>query len=79
MEPIVLDFTGMKGKKVFETLRDTIRTRCKDQVNVEVLVDDDECVGKVRSFSKMTGCQVTYTPRGTGYTIRISGSACKCI
>jgi len=79
MGPILLDFSGMKGKKVFESLRDTIRSRCKEEVDVEVLVDDDECVAKVQTFSKMTGCQVSYSPRDTGYTIRIRGSACKCV
>ncbi len=75
-----LDFAGMKGPRVFEQLRDTIRSRCKKVVNVEVLVDDDECVRKVRAFSSMTGCKVDWQELQDGrYLIRITGDACKCV
>ena len=75
----LLEFPAMKGKKVFEQLRDTIRGLCKKTVNVEVLVDDDECVRKVKTFSKMTGCTVSFEPRGDQFLIRITGEACKCV
>ena len=78
MEQLTLDFSGMKGPAVFEKLRDSLRTHCKETVNVKVLVDDGECVTKVNAFSKMTGCQVSVEPRGSGYTLFITGSSCKC-
>ena len=79
MEQIILDFSGKKGKQVFEELRETIRSRCKKTVNVEVLVDDEECVRKVKTFAKMTGCKVAWSKREGGYLLNITGDACKCV
>lgn len=78
MERITLDFTGKKGKEVFEELRETIRSRCKESINIEVLVDNEDCVRKVEAFSKMTGCKVSWTGREKGYLVCVTGDTCKC-
>ena len=79
LEQFTLDFTGKKGKVVFEELRENIRSRCKESINIEVLVDDEECVRKVQAFSKMTGCKVAWTEREKGYLVHITGNSCKCV
>jgi len=79
MAKLTLDFSGRKGKEVFEELRATFRAKCKENVDLEVLVDDEECVRKVQTFSKMTGCKVSFARRAGGFTICVSGDACKCV
>jgi len=79
MAKVHLDFLGVKGRDVFELLRDTIRMRCKEKIDVEVLVDNPECVLKVQTFSKMTNCKVKSEPCPEGFRISIKGDACKCV
>jgi len=79
MARVKLDFTGMQGRDVFERLRETIRERCKEDVDVEVLVDNPECVLRVQTYSKMTNCRVEAEPCPEGFRISITGSACKCV
>ncbi len=75
---ITVDLRGLEGKAPFEKLRDTMRPFCGKEVEAEILVDDEQTIGKIRQFVAMSGCTSDVADGGGFWTIRISGDACHC-
>jgi len=80
MASIELDFRNVKEKAMFRELRDTIRQYCKQDIDIEALVDTPETTLRVLTFARMSNCKVRCEPCPEGhYKIYLSGSAWRCV
>ncbi len=68
----------MGTRELFLALRDALKAEPGQEVEIDLLVDRDCEVKKVKAFLRMSGCEAKWEERDGGAVLRITGGCCSC-
>jgi len=76
--PIQIDVRELRGRAVFEKIRDEFALFCRQNLEAEILTSDRRTIPKIRAFIAMSGGKsLVYETEGY-WCIRVTGDACSC-
>jgi len=77
-ETLEIDLRKLRGRALFEKLRDEFHLFCLRELEADILVADRSVIPMVRAFVHMSGCKSEVVERPDHWDIRVSGDACTC-
>ena len=73
---MIIDAREIGLKELFIRLRELLRSRCGEDIAVDVLVENYSDSQKVTAFASLSGCQTSTEKKAEYYIVHVSGSAC---
>ena len=74
---VKIDGRGLKLRDLFIALRDVFKMQT-GEVSVELLVDKDCDLKKLKAFLSMSACQAEVEEKNGENIVRITGGCCSC-
>lgn len=71
-----IDGRGMIIEDLLLKIRETVRSQCVGEANLEILVTLRDDAIKIKGFASMSGCDVRVMQNDDGYLLKISGGTC---
>lgn len=75
---MIIDAREIALKELFIKLREFMKSRCGEDIAVDVLTGSYSDSKKVTAFASLSGCQTSTEKKAEYYIVHISGNAC-CI
>ncbi|RPI36354.1 MAG: hypothetical protein EHM54_05925 [Nitrospiraceae bacterium] len=73
---VIIDAREIGLKELFIRLREFMRSRCGQDIAVDVLVESYSDSMKVTAFASLSGCQTSTEKKAEYYIVHVSGIAC---
>jgi len=73
---VIIDAREIELKVLFVRLRELMRSRCGQDIAVDILVESYSDSRKVTAFASMSGCQTSTEKKAEYYIVHVSGNAC---
>lgn len=75
---IEIDVRDLRGRALFEKIRDEFTCFCREELEAEILTSDRRNLPKILAFVAMSGGKSHVEEQPGYWRIRVTGDACSC-